>query len=98
VQRVQFTPPALSTLRSSPPTGEQWQYEVKFDGFRIQIHKLGLAVALFGNYAERTIMRSVPPLDLSPAHFSTTYTPDRNDGLVWPSSDSQRPALVIPSS
>jgi bifunctional non-homologous end joining protein LigD len=48
VSRVQFIPPALATLRTKPPTGEQWQYEVKFDGFRIQIHKLGLAVALFG--------------------------------------------------
>jgi bifunctional non-homologous end joining protein LigD len=48
VSRVRFIPPALAKLRSAPPVGEQWQYEVKFDGFRIQIHKLGLAVALFG--------------------------------------------------
>ena len=27
-----------------------------------------------------------------------TYTPDRNDRLVWPSSDSQGPAVVVPSS
>jgi bifunctional non-homologous end joining protein LigD len=48
VSRVQFIPPALATLRSSPPAGEQWQYEVKFDGFRAQLHKVGLAAALFG--------------------------------------------------
>jgi len=29
---------------------------------------------------------------------SPYYTPDRNDRLVWPSSDSQGPALVVPSS
>jgi bifunctional non-homologous end joining protein LigD len=48
VSRVQFIPPALATLKSAPPAGAQWQYEVKFDGFRVQIHKQGLAVALFG--------------------------------------------------
>jgi ATP-dependent DNA ligase len=23
------------------PNGEEWQHEIKFDGFRVQIHKLG---------------------------------------------------------
>jgi hypothetical protein len=27
-----------------------------------------------------------------------SYTPDRNDRLVWPSSDSQGLAFVIPSA
>jgi ATP-dependent DNA ligase len=48
VSRVRFIPPALATQRSSPPAGEHWQYEVKFDGFRIQLHKVGLAATLFG--------------------------------------------------
>jgi bifunctional non-homologous end joining protein LigD len=48
VSHARFIPPALATLRSSPPAGEHWQYEVKFDGFRAQLHKAGLAAALFG--------------------------------------------------
>jgi hypothetical protein len=83
VSRVRFIPPALATLRSSPPTGELWQFEVKFDGFRIQIHKLGLAVALFGNYAERTIMRSAWREVYLPPRLSHRFTP-HNSACVQP--------------
>jgi bifunctional non-homologous end joining protein LigD len=31
-----FVPPALATLRPSPPTGEPWVHEIKFDGYRLQ--------------------------------------------------------------
>jgi ATP-dependent DNA ligase len=48
VSRVRFISPAPATHRSSPPAGEQWQYEVKFDGFQVQVHKVGLADILFG--------------------------------------------------
>jgi bifunctional non-homologous end joining protein LigD len=40
-------PPAAPTLRSAPPRGEQWLHEVKFDGWRIQLHKHGRSVAAF---------------------------------------------------
>jgi ATP-dependent DNA ligase len=48
VSRVRFIPPAVPKLRASPPTGANWSYEVKLDGFRVQLHKVGLAVTLFG--------------------------------------------------
>jgi bifunctional non-homologous end joining protein LigD len=35
------------TLRSTPPRGEQWLHEVKFDGWRIQLHKQGRSGAAF---------------------------------------------------
>jgi bifunctional non-homologous end joining protein LigD len=31
-----FVPPALATLRETPPTGSGWVHEIKFDGYRIQ--------------------------------------------------------------
>jgi bifunctional non-homologous end joining protein LigD len=34
----QFIAPALATLKSSPPSGNDWIHEVKFDGYRIQAH------------------------------------------------------------
>jgi bifunctional non-homologous end joining protein LigD len=34
-------------LRSAPPCGEQWLHEVKFDGWRIQLHKHGRSAAAF---------------------------------------------------
>ena len=35
------------TLPSAPPRGEQWLYEVKFGGWRIQLHKHGGSAAAF---------------------------------------------------
>ena len=40
-------PPCLPTLRKEPLEGPQWLHEVKFDGYRIQIHKDGKHVALY---------------------------------------------------
>jgi bifunctional non-homologous end joining protein LigD len=48
VSRVPFIPPALAKLRSSPPAGEGWQYELKFDGWRAQLHKAGQSAAIYG--------------------------------------------------
>jgi bifunctional non-homologous end joining protein LigD len=48
VSRVPFISPALPKLRASPPTGENWCYEVKLDGYRAQIHKFGRTAAIFG--------------------------------------------------
>jgi bifunctional non-homologous end joining protein LigD len=42
-----FIEPCLPTLRKEPPKGLGWTHEVKFDGFRIQIHKDGSDVALY---------------------------------------------------
>jgi bifunctional non-homologous end joining protein LigD len=44
---ARYLPPATPTLRSAPPSGEQWLHEVKFDGWRIQLHKHGDSTAAF---------------------------------------------------
>jgi len=44
---ARFVRPATPTLRSVPPHGEQWLHEIKFDGWRIQLHKHGNSVAAF---------------------------------------------------
>lgn len=36
---MRFIPPARPSLRSTPPPGPGWLHEVKFDGWRIQLHK-----------------------------------------------------------
>ena len=48
VSRARFIPPALAALRASPPAGERWQYELKFDGYRALLHKAGGAATMFG--------------------------------------------------
>ena len=44
---VRYFHPAAPTLHSTPPRGEQWLHEVKFDGWRIQLHKHGDSAAAF---------------------------------------------------
>ncbi|WP_368507828.1 non-homologous end-joining DNA ligase [Bradyrhizobium lupini] len=33
-----FIPPQLATLKAKPPTGAAWLHEIKFDGYRAQVH------------------------------------------------------------
>ena len=33
-----FIKPQLATLKSKAPVGSQWLHEIKFDGYRVQIH------------------------------------------------------------
>jgi bifunctional non-homologous end joining protein LigD len=48
VPRFQFNRAALAKFRASPPIGEGWQYEVKFDGWRVQLHKAGVFSTIYG--------------------------------------------------
>jgi bifunctional non-homologous end joining protein LigD len=41
-----FIPPCQPTLRQEPPTGERWLHEVKFDGWRAQLHLAGDEAAI----------------------------------------------------
>ena len=42
-----FIPPAAPVLRPRQPTGANWQYEVKLDGYRVQLHKVDRAVTIY---------------------------------------------------
>src|ERR1700712_180187 len=33
-----FIKPQLATLKSKAPKGEQWIHEIKYDGYRVQLH------------------------------------------------------------
>jgi bifunctional non-homologous end joining protein LigD len=33
-----FIKPQLAVLKSRAPKGEQWLHEIKFDGYRVQVH------------------------------------------------------------
>jgi len=47
LRKSAFIPPCLPTLRREPPLGDGWVHEVKFDGWRLQLHKQGNHVAIF---------------------------------------------------
>ena len=50
---MQFIVPAQPKLRSSLPGGNAWIHEVKFDGWRIQLHKQGRTVAIYTKNGHR---------------------------------------------
>jgi len=33
-----FIKPQLATLKSMAPKGDQWLHEIKYDGYRVQVH------------------------------------------------------------
>jgi bifunctional non-homologous end joining protein LigD len=33
-----FIKPQLATLKSKAPKGDQWLHEIKYDGYRVQVH------------------------------------------------------------
>src|SRR3977135_3940599 len=41
-----FIPPALATAAERVPAGERWIHEIKFDGYRIQVHLRDAAVKI----------------------------------------------------
>jgi bifunctional non-homologous end joining protein LigD len=41
-----FVPPQLATLKSKAPVGSKWLHEIKYDGYRLQIH-LNKGVRIF---------------------------------------------------
>ena len=47
LKRNPFIIPSAPVLKPQPPTGPQWLHEVKFDGWRAQLHKAGDEVAIF---------------------------------------------------
>jgi bifunctional non-homologous end joining protein LigD len=44
---MRYIAPAVPILQPASPHDEQWLHEVKFDGWRIQLHKYGDLAALF---------------------------------------------------
>jgi bifunctional non-homologous end joining protein LigD len=42
-----FIPPALATRIDKPPTGDRWIHEIKFDGYRVQLHMANDDIRIF---------------------------------------------------
>ena len=47
VKRSAFIVPSQPVLRKQPPSGPQWIHELKFDGWRAQLHKASDDVTIF---------------------------------------------------
>ncbi len=46
-KRLEFIPPQLCDTREKPPLGDAWVYEMKYDGYRLQLHIDDGAVRIF---------------------------------------------------
>jgi bifunctional non-homologous end joining protein LigD len=42
-----FVEPALATSAEKVPSGERWIHEIKFDGYRVQVHLVNEAIKVF---------------------------------------------------
>jgi bifunctional non-homologous end joining protein LigD len=42
-----FVPPALATKIDKPPSGDRWLHEIKFDGYRVQLHVANDEIKIF---------------------------------------------------
>jgi bifunctional non-homologous end joining protein LigD len=47
VSEFRFIIPCSPVPAESVPAGDDWVHEVKFDGYRVQVHKTGLRVVLY---------------------------------------------------
>jgi len=48
-----YIEPCSPVLAKTVPGGDDWQHEIKFDGFRVQIHKVGDEVELYSRSGSR---------------------------------------------
>jgi ATP-dependent DNA ligase len=71
LKRHPFIQPSVPVLKPYPPEGADWLHEVKFDGWRAQLHKDGDAVAVYSRNG-RDMTRRFPfvrdSLIMLPAH------------------------------
>ena len=65
-----FIIPAHPALRDRPPKGDGWLHEVKFDGYRVQLHKDGNDVAIYSRNGVDFISR-FPPIAYALKHLPT---------------------------
>jgi len=46
-RRDGYIPPCIPTRAAKPPSGPKWVHEIKHDGYRLQIRRVGDTVRLF---------------------------------------------------
>jgi ATP dependent DNA ligase domain len=88
-----FIAPCEPTLRDRLPKGEGWRYEVKFDGYRMQVHKTGRTVTLYtrngADWTERFPHLAAPFRDLQSSTPSSFTRTDSTPSTVMSTSASR---------
>lgn len=47
LRKIRFVKPSMPVLKKEPPLGPEWMHEVKFDGWRAQLHRDGAVVVIY---------------------------------------------------
>jgi bifunctional non-homologous end joining protein LigD len=58
--KTAFILPSFPALRNVPPKGPGWLHEIKFDGYRVQLHKVGKDVVVFSRRGADFTKRYTP--------------------------------------
>jgi bifunctional non-homologous end joining protein LigD len=86
LKRTAFIVPSLPVLKQRPPQGPNWIHEVKFDGWRAQLHKDGDEVTIFSRNGRdftrrfRTIRDSLIALPVTSAIIDAELVAGDTDG------------------
>src|SRR6186997_3442784 len=67
-----FIAPAMPKLRHGPPCGPEWRHEVKFDGWRVQVWKLGAVAELHSRRGHDIGSRVLRSLRSAPTTSAST--------------------------
>jgi hypothetical protein len=79
-----FVEPALATSIEKVPSGNRWVHEVKFDGYRVQVHLVNEAVKIFtrrGHTTKRESSTFGAYSGPNPVSAISRFDPDRT--LRW---------------
>ena len=66
VSAFRFIQPCSPIRAKEVPAGEGWLHEVKFDGYRVQVHKVGSCVIIYSRASGVVEIRAVCRYLLSP--------------------------------
>jgi bifunctional non-homologous end joining protein LigD len=66
---TRFITPCQPVLRTSPPRGAGWSHEIKFDGWRLQLHKVDAHVRLLSRHGHDLTSR-LPAIACALAEFN----------------------------
>ena len=66
-REMKFLPPCQPKFCPEPPRGAQWQHEVKFDGYRVQLHKPAMIYSKNGSDFSKRFKPIMAAIALLPA-------------------------------
>jgi bifunctional non-homologous end joining protein LigD len=87
-----MTPIMLATLADRPPQGEDWCYEIKYDGVRVIARRDGEALAMFGRSGEEITQRYP---EIAAAVRGLPVTRFTLDGEIIAEDENGRPSFQL---